>query len=147
MFRKILIVTFREPNALNLEKEGYGCVLASLGLMSGEVPYTVFNAKKSYIKNNKDIIEKFTKAINESLDFVHNSSDKDIALAIKDEFPDTNFDDLVKAVKRYKDADSWWNSSYISENAYNNLLDLMEYNDALDKRVDFDLIVDNSFNE
>ena len=39
-------VNLFEPTALSLEKEGYGCVLASVGLMSGEVPYTVFHTKK-----------------------------------------------------------------------------------------------------
>lgn len=39
-------VTLFEPNALNLEKEGYGYVVASVGQLGGEVPYTAFNAKK-----------------------------------------------------------------------------------------------------
>lgn len=139
-------VNLFEPTALNLEKEGKGCVLASLGLMSGEVPYTVFHTKKSYLDKNKDTLEKFNKAINKGLKFVKENTSSDIANVIKDEFPDTSMEDLIKVVDRYKTADSWWDSSYISEDAYNNLLDLMEYNNALDKRIDFDMIVDNSFN-
>lgn len=131
---------------MNLEKEGKGCVLASLGLMSGEVPYTVFHTKKSYLDKNKDTLEKFNNAINKGLKFVKENTSSDIANVIKDEFPDTSMEDLIKVVDRYKAADSWWDSSYISKDAYNNLLDLMEYNNALDKRIDFDMIVDNSFN-
>ena len=140
-------VNLFEPTALSLEKEGKGCVLASLGLMSGEVPYTVFHTKKSYLEKNSETIEKFTKAINEGLKYIKEHSSSEIAQVIKSEFPDTSIEDLVKVVDRYKSADSWWENTYISEDAYNNLLDLMEYNDALDKRIDFDLIVDNSFNE
>ncbi len=140
-------VNLFEPNALNIEKEGYGCVLASLGLMSGEVPYTVFHAKKSYIKENKETIKKFTNAINKGLKFIKESTPKEIAESIKSEFPDTSIEDLTKVIERYKNADSWWDNTYISENAYNNLLDLMEYNNALDKRIDFNKIVDNSYNE
>ena len=44
-------VNLFEPNATKLEKEGYGYVVGSVGMISGEVPYTAFNAKKSYIKN------------------------------------------------------------------------------------------------
>lgn len=139
-------VNLFEPTALNLEKEGKGCVLSSLGLMSGEVPYTVFHTKKSYLDKNKDTLEKFNNAINKGLKFVKENTSSDIANVIKDEFPDTSMEDLIKVVDRYKAADSWWDSSYISEDAYNNLLDLMEYNNALDKRIDFDMIVDNSFN-
>lgn len=140
-------VNLFEPTALSLEKEGKGCVLASLGLMSGEVPYTVFHTKKSYLEKNSETIEKFTKAINGGLKYIKEHSSSEIAQVIKSEFPDTSIEDLVKVVDRYKSADSWWENTYISEDAYNNLLDLMEYNDALDKRIDFDLIVDNSINE
>lgn len=140
-------VNLFEPTALAIEKEGYGCVLASIGLMSGEVPYTVFSTKKSYLNNNKDVIERFTKAIGEGLKFVKEHDSHEIAKIIKDEFPDTSIEDLTKVVDRYKEADSWWDTTYISEEAYNNLLDLMEYNNALTERVDFKTLVDNSFNE
>lgn len=140
-------VNLFEPTALSIEKEGYGCVLASLGLMSGEVPYTVFHTKKSYLNDNKEIIEKFTNAIQKGLDFVKNNSSSEIAKVIKDEFPDTDINDLTRVVDRYVGSDSWWETTYISEEAYNNLIDLMKYNNALDKEIDFDSIVDNSFNE
>ena len=52
-------VNLFEPNALNIEKQKYGCVLSSLGNISGTVPYTAFYAKESYINDNKDIIKKF----------------------------------------------------------------------------------------
>ena len=121
-------------------------MLASLGLMSGEVPYTVFHTKKSYLDKNKDTLGKFTNAINRGLKFVKESDSETIAKIIKDEFPDISLEDLTKVVERYKNADSWWDNTYIKEEAYNNLLNLMEYNDALDKRIDFNSIVDNSFN-
>lgn len=140
-------VNLFEPTALSLEKEGKGCVLASLGLMSGEVPYTVFHTKKSYLENNRETLEKFTNAINKGLEYTNTHSAKEVAKIIKDEFPDTSMEDLEEVVLRYKTSDSWWESTYISESAYENLLDLMEYNNALDKRIDFKVIVDNSFNE
>ena len=46
-------VSLFEPNALQIEKQGYGYVVASLGELGGVVPYTAYNAKKSYIENNK----------------------------------------------------------------------------------------------
>ena len=136
-------VNLFEPNALLIEKEGYGCVLSSIGLLSGEVPYTVFHTKKSYLDSNKSDIIKFRNAIQKGLDFVSKKSSKEIAEVIKSEFADTKFDDLVKVVDRYKSADSWWESTKIEEYAYNNLLDLMEYNNVLEERVDFNSIVYN----
>ena len=57
-------VTLFEPNALSVEKQGLGYVVAYVGEFGGEVPYTAYNARKSYIENNKDLINGFTKAIN-----------------------------------------------------------------------------------
>ncbi len=55
-------VNLFEPNATKIEKEGYGCVLSSLGLLTGEVPYTAFYARKSYINDNEEVIKYFVKA-------------------------------------------------------------------------------------
>lgn len=55
-------VSLFEPSALQLEKQGYGYVVASVGELGGIVPYTAYNAKKSYIDKNPEVIEGFTKA-------------------------------------------------------------------------------------
>lgn len=139
-------VNLFEPNALALEKERYGCVLTSVGLLTKEVPYTVFHTTKSYAENNKDVLTSFSKAIDKGLKFVKNNDAKTIAQSIINQFPDTDIDDLTKIVERYKEADSWWDNTYISENAYNNLLDLMEYHGVLSNRIEYNKIVNNSFN-
>ena len=108
-------VNLFEPTALKLEKEGYGYVLQSIGLLSGEMPYTTFYARKSYIENNKEIIKSFTKAINKGLEFVKNNDEMKIAKSIYKQFPDLSLNDLSSIVKRYKDADSFLDSSYIGE--------------------------------
>ena len=51
-----------EPSATALEMEGKGYVVASLGTDSGYVPYTAFSAKKSYLKENPDVIQRFKSA-------------------------------------------------------------------------------------
>lgn len=136
-------VNLFEPTALGIEKEGYGCVLSSIGLMSGEVPYTVFHTKKSYLSNNKDVISKFRKAIGKGLEFVKNNDSETIANVIKSEFTGNSFDDIVKVVSRYKNADSWQEDTSIKESAYNNLLDLMEYNKVISERPEFDTLIYN----
>ena len=80
-------VNLFEPTALKLEKEGYGYVLQSIGLLSGEMPYTTFYARKSYIENNKDVVKSFTKAINKGLEFVKNNDEMKIAKSIYKQFP------------------------------------------------------------
>ena len=140
-------VNLFEPTATSLEKEGVGCVLSSVGQIAGELPYTVFHTKKSYLENNEKTLEKFTKAIRKGLQFVRDNDAKTIAKTIQNEFSDTSLEDLEKVINRYKDADSWYTDTLINEEAYNNLLELMEYNQALENRYDFNILVDNRFNE
>ncbi len=43
-------VNLFEPTALSIRKNNYGCVLASLGMLAGEVPYTTYYARKVILK-------------------------------------------------------------------------------------------------
>ena len=135
-------VNLFEPTALKLEKEGYGYVLQSIGLLSGEMPYTTFYARKSYIENNKDVIKSFTKAINKGLEFVKNNDEMKIAKSIYKQFPDLSLNDLSTIVKRYKDADSFLESSHIEEKLLVNLENLLIDNNLLKDYVPYnDLII------
>ncbi len=109
--------------------------------MSGEMPYTAFYARKSYIENNKERIEKFNDAINKGLQYVDKHSDEEIAEAILKQFTDISLADLTKIVKRYKDADSWLKDTTITEETYKNLENIMIENDLLDDYVQFDKLV------
>lgn len=136
-------VNLFEPTALKLEKEGYGYVLQSIGLLSGEMPYTTFYARKSYIENNKEIIKYFTKAINKGLEFVKNNDEMKIAKSIYKQFPALSLNDLSTIIKRYKDADSFLDSSYIEEKLLVNLENLLIDNNLLKDYVPYnDLIIE-----
>lgn len=137
------VVNVFEPNALKLEKEGLGYVFGSIGELSGEMPYTAFYARKSYIENNKETINKFNNAINKGLEYVKNHSDKEVAEVILNQFPDISLNDVETIVKRYRDADSWLNDTSIKEDAYKNLENIMIDNNLLDDYVNFnDLVID-----
>lgn len=135
-------VNLFEPNATKLEKLGYGYVVASVGAYSGEVPYTAFNAKKSFIENNKDLINKFRTAINKGLEYTLNNEARVLAEDILEVFPDTSLNDLEIIIKRYKDADSWLTNTNISEKLFTNLEDMMINNNLIKKYVSYnDLII------
>ena len=140
-------VNLFEPNASKMEDEGYGCVLESLGLLTGEVPYTTFYARKSFINSNEELLKSFTKALNKALKYTRETEPTVLAKDIKNQFPDTSELELTNIIKRYKDADSWWDTTYVSKEAYERLEDIMIYNKSLDKKVNFDLLVTNKFNE
>lgn len=138
-------VNLFEPNATNLEKEGYGKVVASIGMLSGEVPYTAFYARKSYIDKNPEIIKKFTNAINKGLEYTLNNDATTIANDIIDQFPDTNIKDLALMIERYKEYDCWLENPYISEKLFTNLEDFLIDFDLLEKYVPYSNLVNNFY--
>ena len=135
-------VNLFEPNATKLEKMNKGYVVASVGMYAGEVPYTAFNARTSYIENNKELINNFKDAINKGLEFTKNNNSKDIAKIIIDLFPDTSIEDLTTIIERYKNADSWLDNTFISEEMFKNLEDMMINSKLLKEYVSYkDLII------
>lgn len=138
-------VSLFEPNALALEKEGKGYVVASLGELGGVVPYTTYHAKKSYIEKNPEVIKGFTKAIDRALDYVHSHSESEIAEKIIDYFPDVTYNDLTKIVKRYMDIDAWYDTSFISEKDFNHIQEIIDNAGELDKKTPYDKLVDTTY--
>ena len=136
-------VSLFEPTALKLESEGHGYVVASLGELGGEVPYTVYNTRKSYYENNQDTLKSFAKAIQRGLDYTHTHSAKEIAEVILNYFPDTSLDDLTKIVERYKSIDSWYNTVEIKEENYNHVLDIIKNAGELKGNAPFKDLVKN----
>lgn len=134
-------VTLFEPNALSLVKNGFGHNVAYLGSFSDDVPYTVYNAKKSYIKKNPDIIKEFSTAINKGLDYVNTHSEKDIAKVILPYFPDTSLNDLEKIILEYKNGDAWRNNINISEEEWEHLQDIIISYGEFDRRVPYDELI------
>ena len=135
-------VNLFEPNATKLEKMNKGYVVASVGMYAGEVPYTAFNARTSYIENNKELINNFKNAINKGLEFTKNNNSKDIAKIIIDLFPNTSIEDLTTIIERYKNADSWLENTFISEEMFKNLEDMMINSKLLTEYVPYkDLII------
>lgn len=138
-------VSLFEPNALALEKEGKGYVVASLGELGGVVPYTTYHAKKSYIEKNPEVIEGFTKAIDRALDYVHSHSESEIAENIIDYFPDVTYNDLTKIVKRYMDIDAWYDTSFISEKDFNHIQEIIDNAGELEKKAPYGKLVDTTY--
>ena len=134
-------VTLFEPNALQLQKQGLGYSVAYLGALGGEVPYTAYNARKSYIKANPDVIRGFSAAIDKGLKFVRDNDGKTIAKELVEFFPDTNIDDLAVIIDEYKDGDAWKENITINEKEWNHIQDIIIEAKELDKKVSYDDLI------
>ena len=140
-------VTLFEPSATKLENEGKGYVVASLGEYGGNVPYTSYNALKSYIEKNEDTIKSFTNAINKGLDYVFNTSDDVLATELVDYFPDMTKNELKTMIKRYKKINAWKKNTYFSEKEFEHMEDILIEAKTLDEKVPYKKLVDTSFSK
>lgn len=130
-------VTLFEPTASQVEKQGYGYVVESVGKLGGNVPYTSFSARKSYLNGHKDLIKSFDKAIQKGLDYVHNNSDRNVALSIINQFPDSKVSELEDAIKRYRENDTWPKTTKFSKSSFDHLQDIMIDYGEITKKVPY----------
>ena len=138
-------VTLFEPTASMTEDAGKGYVVASVGEEAGEVPYTAYCAKKSYIKENSDTIQKFTNAIYKGEQWVKEHSAKEIAEKIQEFFPNTTVESLETSVQKYKDIDAWKDNPVLEESAFDRLQLIMTEAGELTKKAPYEKIINNSF--
>lgn len=140
-------VTLFEPTASATEKAGKGYIVASVGEASGEIPYTAYFAKKSYIEKNPNIIQGFTNAIYKGEQWVKSHSAKEIAEAIVDFFPDTDLSMLEAALQSYIDIDAWRDNPVLKQESFALLQKVMKEAGELEKEADYGKVVNNSFAE
>lgn len=132
-------VTAFEPIAYQLEKKQKGFIVASIGNEIGEIPYTGYTAKQSYIQNNKELVIGFAKAIFRGQKWVSEHSAKQIANSITKQFPNIDLEDLSSAIQNYKDIDVWKTSPEMEED-FNKFQDILINASELDNKVPFEKI-------
>lgn len=130
-------VTLFEPTALEVEQQGYGYVVASIGELGGVVPYTSYSARISFIEENPDLIAGFNRAVQKGLDYVHSHSDEEVAKTILSFFPDTSLNNLTEVVGRYREINAWPTTTSFTEESFNHLQDIMIDAGELEEKVPY----------
>ncbi|SDH71516.1 NitT/TauT family transport system substrate-binding protein [Alteribacillus bidgolensis] len=136
-----------EPQATMFEQKGLGHIVASFGEESGAVPYTVFMAKEGYLEEKGDTLESFTRAIYKAQQWIYESSPEEIAAALTPYFDDTSEEIIADSAVRYRDQESYATSPVLTEEAWDNLQDIMEEAGELPERSDYEKFVDNQWAE
>lgn len=134
-------VTLFEPNATEVEKKGLGYIVSYVGSLGGEVPYTSYSARKSYIEKNPKLIEKFSSAIDKGLKYVKNNDANTIAKKIEKFFPDTSLEDLTIMIDRYKKNDAWKENITINEKEWIHIEDIMISSNELKNYTPYDKLI------
>ncbi len=142
-------VTLFEPTATEVERAGHGYVLCSIGEESGEIPYTAYFASQSYMEAHPDVVQGFANAIARAQRWITEHTDREVAEAICEQFPDTALDVLEAVTARHRQIDAWNTVPMMQQSALERLEAVMTEAGELQKSdwVDFEQLVDNSFAE
>ena len=133
--------TMFEPTASDYEAEGKGYIVASVGEQSGEIPYTCFAAKESYINENPEKIEGLLRAVTKATKFVMENDAATVAEYLAPYFDGTSEESLANSVQAYKDIDAWVSNTAMEKAAFTRLQDVIENSGELERRVDFDELI------
>ena len=137
--------TMFDPTAYEFEALGKGYVVASVGEASGEVPYTCFMAKDSWLKKHETQAEGFLRAIMRAIRYVNETPAQEAAAYLTNQFPSTSQDALAASLERYKAIDAWQTDMAMTEDGFNRLQDIIENAGELTRRASLNELVNNDY--
>lgn len=133
--------TMFEPTASEYQAQGKGYIVASVGQQSGEVPYTCFMAKQSYIDKNSDKIDGLLRAVTKAIKYVNETPSATVAAQLASYFDGTSIASLEVSLDSYKAIDAWVTDMAMKESAFGRLQDIIESAGELERRVTFGEVV------
>ena len=140
-------VTVFEPAASSLQAEGKGYIVAAVGDAVGDLPYTAYFAKSSYMEENAELIQGFTNAVAKGETWVKTHSAEEVAKLVAPHFADTDLELLTSAVENYQKVGAYCETPAMSEEGFDRLQTVMESAGELSQRAAFDTVVNNNFAE
>lgn len=136
-----------EPTASTLVGAGTGSIVTALGKYSGKLPYTVFHATQSFIRENPEVLEQFARAIYRAQRFVNENEADVVARVIAPSFPEMTIEQMTAIIARYQELEIWAPTPIVSSEAVDNLQNIMIEAGELTTKVPFANVVNNSFAE
>ncbi len=136
--------TMFEPTASEYEAAGKGYVVAAVGEASGEVPYTAYIAKRSWLDENTAVAEGFLRAIMRAIDFAESEPAETVAEYLLPHFPSTSLESLAVSVESYRSIAAWQPDMTLSKESFERLQNIIESAGELPERADWAALVDNS---
>ncbi|MGN1201112.1 MAG: ABC transporter substrate-binding protein [Candidatus Caccovivens sp.] len=136
--------TLFEPTATNVANQSNGHIVASLGELSGSIPYTCFATKQSYLRDHKEQAEKFLKAVAKGYEYIASHDATTVAQALKPSFTGNTVEELAVAVRQYVAINAWSGDMVLSEESFTNLMNVMLNAGVITTTSKWENIVDNT---
>ena len=139
--------TMFDPTAYEYEAAGKGYVVASVGEASGEVPYTCFIAKNSWLNKNGETAEGFLRAVTKAVKYIHEIPSTTVAPYLTKYFEGVSEQSISASIDRYRQIDAWRTELTMTEDSFNRLQDIIENAGELSRRASLHELTDNSYAE
>lgn len=129
------------PGPQQLQKEGFGHVVASVGKAIGLCAFSSLAATETWL--NSDASLSFMQAYRDARQFLIGSNPAEIARLERDFFPGIDADVLAKTISFYQNLGCWTPHLEITEEAFEGALDVFLHAGLITKRHEFRLVVSN----
>lgn len=139
--------TMFDPTAYEYEAAGKGYVVASVGEASGEVPYTCFIAKNSWLDKNGNTAEGFLRAVTKAVKYINDTPSTTVAPYLTKYFEGVSENSIAASVDRYRKIDAWRTELTMTEDSFGRLQDIIENAGELSRRATLNELTDNSYAE
>lgn len=142
--KSVKYCTLFEPTATTVAQSNNAQVVASLGELSGSIPYTCFATKQSYLKDHSEQAEKFLKAVNKAYNYIATNDSKTVAKALTKSFEGVSEEELAIAVEQYLAINAWSGDLTLTEDSFTNLMNVMLNAKVITKTSRWADVVDNT---
>ena len=127
------------PFPQQLEQDGVGYVVASVGDAVGPVAFSSLCARREWLKT--DMAKAFMKAYRQACQYVLQTSAGELAQQLKGYFPKIDIEVLTNTIGTYQKLGCWTPEPAISRESYENLLEVFTYNKLITREHDMGLCV------
>ena len=137
--------TMFEPLASEYQAAGKGYIVASVGAAGGEVPYTSYIAKRSWLDKHEDLAKGFLRAVLRGVQYAQTQDVDTIAGYLVDYFPSTSKNSLAVSVQSYRNIDAWVTDMAMTKESFERLQDIIGSAGELTRRVNYEDLTDNTY--
>jgi NitT/TauT family transport system substrate-binding protein len=130
------------PSPQQLEKDGLGYVVASVGEVIGPVAFSSLCADRDWLKT--DMAKAFMRAYRKSSAYVLEAPATELARQLSGFFPQIDMTVLTETIKSYQSLGCWTPDTEISKTSYDNLIEVFLYNNIISKVHDMDSCIVSS---
>lgn len=132
-------VHLQGPAPQQLEKDGVGYVVASVGAAMPPVAFSSLMASREFLET--ETVKAFLRAYRKAREWVNYITPEAVARAEARFFPDVSREALAAAIARYQDLGCWHGGVEIRREHYDQALEVFLYNGLISRRHAYEQVV------